>query len=801
MNSFFQDVRYSARMLAKTPGFTLSALLALILGIGANSTMFSVVNAALLHPLRYPNPERLVVLLAESVKKDIHQWPVLDFDVDVWRRENHVFEQISAFGQQDFNLTLGHDPERLGGMMVSANFFDMLRVRPAIGRSFQYGEDQQGHEHVAIISNALWQRRFNSDPGAIGRPLILNGQSYTLIGIMPPDFMRMEDEDLWVPRVLNLADPAKAREHRGVIVFGRLKDGKTIREAQTEMNAIAGRISSAYPATHKDLGVRVNLWQSMQVSDVRTMLIALWAAVGFVLLIACANVANLLLVKANMRRREIAVRLALGAGRFRLIRQLLTESSLLALLGGIIGLGPTLWGVDLVRRSIHESFLESKSITVDGSVLGYTLLVSLVTGICFGLLPALTSAKTGISEMLKQGSARDQAGSGHRLRSIFVVAEISIALMLLIGAGLMLKSFAKLHAVDPGFNPSNVLTMRLSLPSYRYDALDKQTAFLRDLLDRLQTLPGVQSAGLTSELPANGEMDDTSVYFPGTKETIGFLNAIHIHYSTVSPNYFSAMQIHLLAGRDFNDADSVKAQPVAVINDKMAREYWPGMNPLGKSFKANEKWWTVAGVVANVHSAGLQLKPTPEIYFPYQQFPLTSVQLAVRTMERQEKLADSIRQTVLSLDPDQPIYDIQTMQTRLAISLNAQQVTSGLCGVFAVVALMLAIVGIYSVMSFVVNQRTHEIGIRMALGAQQKDVVRMVVGRGAWMIALGLGIGTLAAAGINRLMTDLLFGVSPTDPSTFASVAASLAAVALVASYVPARRAARVDPVIALREE
>jgi len=801
MNAFFQDIRYSARMLAKTPGFTLSALLALTLGIGVNSTMFSVVNAVLLHPLRYPSPERLAILLSESTTKNIQQWPVSDFDFDVWRGENHVFEQVAGLGQQGFNLILGSEPERVGGVLVTANYFDMLRVRPALGRNFQIDEDKKGHEPVAIISHSLWLRRFNGDRGAIGRPLILDGTSYTLIGVMPPDFMRLEDEDVWIPWVLNLDDPVKARGHRGMAVFGRLKDGKTFREAQTEMSRIAGRLSAAYPESNKNLGVRVSSWESMMIGDLRTSLIVLWSAVGFVLLIACANVANLLLVKANARRREVAIRLALGAGRFRLIRQLLTESSLLALLGGIIGMLPTLWGVDLIRRSIYDPSGETKYIAVDGAVLGYTLLVSLATGICFGLLPALTATKTELSEMLKQGSARGSVSSGNRMRSAFVVAEISIALMLLIGAGLVLKSFVKLRAVDPGFNPSNVLTMRLALPSNRYGTVDTQAAFYRDLLDRVQALPGVQNAGVTSELPIVGGQDDTAVYFPGTKEESGLANATIIHYSTVSPNYFAAMQIHLVAGRGFNDRDTAKAPPVAVINDKMAREYWPNANPIGKSFKTGDKWWTIAGVVANIHHAGLGSKPTPEIYLPYQQFPSPSVHLVVRTMERQGSLVASIRQAVLSLDRNQPIYDIRTMKAGIAESLNLEQVAAGLCGTFAVVALILATIGIYGVMSYVVSQRTHEIGIRMALGAQQKDVVRMVVGRGAWIIAFGLAIGTLAAAGITWVLTDLLFGISATDPSTYAGLAAFLAAVALIASYVPARRAARVDPVIALREE
>jgi putative ABC transport system permease protein len=479
----------------------------------------------------------------------------------------------------------------------------------------------------------------------------------------------------------------------------------------------------------------------------------------------------------------------------------ITESSLLALLGGIAGMLPTLWGVDLIRRSIYDPSGETKYIAVDGAVLGYTLLVSLLTGICFGLLPALAATKTDLSEMLKQGSARGNVSSGSRMRSAFVVAEISIALMLLIGAGLVLKSFVKLRAVDPGFNASNVLTLRLALPANRYGTPDTQAAFYRDLLDRVQALPGVQDAGLTSELPIIGEQDDTAVYFPGAKEESGLANATIIHYSTVSPNYFAAMQIHLVAGRGFNDRDTGKAPPVAVINDKMAREYWPGANPIGKTFQTGDKWWTIAGIVANIHHAGLDSKLTPEIYLPYQQFPSPSVHLVVRTIERQGQLVASIRQAVLSLDRNQPIYDVRTMKAGIAASLNLQQVAAGLCGTFAVVALILATIGIYGVMSYVVSQRTHEIGIRMALGAQQQDVIRMVVGRGAWMIAFGLGIGALSAAGVTQLMTDLLFGISPTDPSTFAGLAAFLAAVALVASYVPARRAARVDPVIALREE
>jgi putative ABC transport system permease protein len=403
--------------------------------------------------------------------------------------------------------------------------------------------------------------------------------------------------------------------------------------------------------------------------------------------------------------------------------------------------------------------------------------------------------------MLKQGSGRGEAGGGNRLRSAFVVAEISMALMLLIGAGLLLKSFAKLRSVDPGFNASNVLTVRLTLPPQRYDTLEKQVAFYSALLDSLDRLPGVLSAGLTSDLPVNSDQDDTAVYFPGAKEQSGIANANIIHYCGVSPGYFATMQIRLLAGRGFNDDDTAKAPLVAVINDKMARKYWPGANPLGQTFKSSDKWWTVAGVVTDIHHADLDTAPAPEIYFPYRQLPLGSINMAVRTAERQGELVPAIRKAVRSLDPNQPIYDIQTMKSRIAASLNTQQVTSTLCGAFAAVALILATVGIYAVMSYVVSQRTREIGIRMALGAEQRQVVRMVVGRGVWMISAGLGIGALAAAGVTQLLQDQLFGITATDPSTYVGVAAFLGAVALLASYVPARRASRVDPVIALREE
>lgn len=795
----WQDLRYSVRMLAKTPGFTLWALLALTLGIGVNSTMFSVVNALLLHPVHYPDPDHLVIVLSESVVKDIHQLPISDYDYDTFGRESHAFEQLAGIGSLDINLVLDGEPERLGGELVTANYFDMLRIRAAAGRTFRPEEDKPGHNQVAVISHRLWLRRFHGDSAAIGRSMALNGIDYTLVGVLPKDFMRLEDEDIWVPKVLE--DVATSRQHRGMFIIGRLKNDKTVRDAQTELSQIAGRIAAAYPETNKDLGVSVALFQTMAISDTRTLVIALWAAVGFVLLIACANVANLLLVKANARRREVAIRLALGAARFRLMRQMLTESLLLALLGGGIGLLPSLWGVDLIRRSIVDPSGANETIRVDGAVLAYTLAVSVLTGICFGMFPAFASTRVGISEMLKQGSSRGNRGGGNRLRSAFVVAEISLALMLLIGASLMLKSFAKLRSVDPGFNPSNILTAKLTLPPIRYNVDEKEAAFQRDLLDRLRSIPGVLSAALTSNLPVNGDDASTAVYFPGAKEESSIGNATLIQHSSVSPDYFAAMQIRLLAGRAFDEHDNAKGTNVAIVNQKMAREYWPGVDPLGKTFKTTNKWWTVAGVVADIHHGGLETKPAPEIYLPYLQYPLRSVYMAVRTTARQGEIVPEIRKAVQSVDRDQPIYDIQTMHGRIAASVNTQQVTSTLCGVFAAVALILATIGIYAVMSFVVSQRTREIGIRMALGAEQRQVVRMVVGRGVWLIAAGLCIGTAAAAGIAQLITELLFGITATDPSTYGGVAAFLGAVALTASYVPARRAARVDPVIALRDE
>jgi putative ABC transport system permease protein len=793
LSDLLNDLRYGARVLRRTPAFTCSAALALALGIGANSAMFSVVDAMLLHPLHFPEPERLVSIYSEAPKSNMNGWPASEFDLATWQRENRVFENLSGHRTDGFNAKFGKEPEYLHGALVSANYFDMLKVRPALGRVFRAGEDQKGHEHEMVISHGLWERRFGGDPSVIGKPFILNGESYTLIGVQPQSMQRFDTEELWVPLVLDTSGSRASHDDRATDAMGRLKPGISLQQAQADMDPIAARLSKLFPDTNQALASRVASLEAEAAKGSKPLLIALWGAVGFVLLIACANVANLLLVKASGRRREIAIRLALGASRFGLIQQLLVESTLLAIAGGAVGLLPTLWGVGFISRALDDP---STVPTVDSRVLLYTLAISLATGLLFGLLPALVSTRAVLSETLKQAGSRSIAAGGNRTRNALVIAETALALLLLIGAGLMLKSLARLRAVDPGFDPSNVLTMQMRLPDRRYPTPEKQRAFYHGMLERVQAIPGVQAAGMSSSLPLIDSYTATDV---GLRESD---SSIATSYDDVSPGYFQAMRIRVLAGRGFTEADSDKAPLVAIVNDKFARKYWPKSDPIGKRFHSDDKWWTVVGRTANVLDQELRSEQEPTIYFPYSQYTRPVASLAVRASAADmTRIAQAIRSAILAVDPNQAVYDIRPMRTVIARSLNGDRITSALCAVFAGIALMLASIGIYGVVSFLVTERTREIGIRMALGAQRGDVSRLVIGRGMWLVLAGLAIGLMASAGATQLLAGELYGVKPLDPSIYLGLAAFLGTVALAANYLPARRAARVDPMIALREE
>ncbi len=805
MGTLWQDLRYGIRTLLRRPGFTLIAVLALMLGIGANSAIFSVVNGVLLRPLPYADPERLVQVWEYRPRQGMNQIEVSSAEFAAWRDQNRVFEQIAAIDHADYNLTGNDEPQRISGARVSASYFPLLGVKPALGRTFLPEEDQPDHNSVVVLSYGIWQGRFGSDPNILGKSVTLNGTACTVIGIMPRGFQLPHDAGLARPIAFTSAEQTTSGNHY-LEVIARLKPGVTIKEAAGEMSAIAGRLEQTFPNTNVGHGVVLVPLHEQVVGEVRPALLVLLGAVGFVLLIACANVANLLLARSAARRKEIAIRTALGASRARIIRQLLTESLFLAVLGGAAGLLLAMWGVDLLIRLIANSIPRANEISLDGRVLGFTLLISLMTGLLFGLLPALQTSRPDLTESLKEGG-RDSAESfrRNRARSLLVVCEVALTLVLLIGAGLLIKSFLRLRDVNPGFNPAGTLTLELSLPASKYSDGAQIAGFYQQLLPRVEALPGVQAAGAVSVLPLSGNDESNFVGIEG-HQPLPPGQALRAGRRIVNPDYFRAMGIPLKRGRPFTQADTRETERVMIINETMAHRFFaPDEDPLGKRIRTgggSSPWLSVVGVVGDVRHGGLDRDARPEMYFPYLQAPSRSMALVVRAAAGDPlKLAGPVRGQVLSLDKDQPIGNVMSLEQLLAESVAPRRFSMLLLGLFAAVAMILAAVGIYGVMSYSVAQRTREIGIRMALGAQAADVLRMVVGQGMVLAVIGLGVGLATALAVTRVMSSLLFEVSATDPLTFAGVSILLAVAALLACYIPARRATKVEPVVALRYE
>jgi putative ABC transport system permease protein len=797
-------------MLGKSPGFTAMAVLALALGIGANSAIFSVVNTVLLRPLPYKDPDRLVMVWYHVPQKGLKQFSASPLDFIDWRDQSQVFEQMAAFDSLSFNLTGKEEPERIEGARVSASLFPLLGVKAALGRTFLAEEEQPGHERVVILSHGLWQRRFGADPGFIGQTLTLNGSSYTVVGILPASFKFPDKEELWTPLAFNPEQLIEsARGGRSLLVIGRLKPAVTLRQGQTEMSTIARRLEQRYPVTNTGWGIHLVPLHEQEVEEYRLALLILLGVVGFVLLIACANVANLLLARAATRQKEIAIRTALGATRRHVIRQLLTESLLLAGLGGALGLLLALWGIDLLVAVCPADMPRVQEVRLDGHVLGFTLLVSLLAGVIFGLAPAFQASQPDLNQSLKEGGWKSRALPGrHRIRNLLVVGEVALALVLLIGAGLMIKSFLRVRSVHLGFNPEHVLTMQIALPPSQYAAGHPVSAFYRQLLARIEELPGVQSVGAVTVLPLSGDVSATSFTIEGRPPlpTGEFLLA---NYRAISPHYFRTMGIPLLQGRDVAERDGEAAPTVVVINQTMAQRFWPGEQPLGKRLRLKVKGQQISceivGVVGDVKYAELNAKATPEIYWPYAQNLrpgyTSNMTLVVRTASDPVSMAAAVRSQVQAVDRNQPVFNIKTMEQYVVQAVASWRGATLLLSLFAALALVLAAVGIYSVMSYSVTQRTHEIGVRMALGAEPRDVLRLVVGQGMMLTLIGVIAGLAAAFALTRVMSEMLYGVSPTDPTTFAAIALLLAAVALMASYIPARRATKVDPMVALRYE
>ena len=805
-----QDLRYGLRVLLKNPGFTAVAVIALALGIGANSAIFSVVNTVLLSPLPYKDPDRLVMVWEDDTKHGYPtDTPAAANYVD-WRDQNQVFEGMAAIADQSFNLTGTGDPERLRGRRVSASLFPLLGVAPQVGRAFAPEEDRPGANKVVILNHGLWQRRFGADPSITGKTLTLNGESYQVVGVMPASFQFPErGDELWVPIAFTPQEAASRGRHY-LKVVARLKPGVTVERAQAEMSTIASRLQQQYPEQNAELGATVVPLHEQMVGNIRSALLVLLGAVGLVLLIACANVANLLLARAAVRQKEIALRVALGASRWRLLRQFLTESVLLAALGGGLGLLLALWGVSLLKSFIPESISQVKAIGVDAKVLGFTLLVSLLTGLVFGLAPATQVSKFNLNETLKEGGRDSSSGNqGKRLRGLLVVMEVAVSLVLLIGAGLLINSFLRLRSVDPGFKVDNLLTLGVVLPQEKYTTHERRSAFYDNLIGRVEALPGVRSAAVTNWIPLVRQGDSIGVSFEGHNDPLpGQGKRPVVVTRVVSPHYFRTMGIQLLQGREFEEGkDRVDSPAVVLVSEALARRYWPGESAVGKRVTHGDPndpadWCEVIGVVKDVRQFELAADPKPQMYFSHAQAGFFAPRHLVVSADGDPlSVAAAVRRAVWEVDKDQPVSDVSTMKEVLSESLARQRFSMLLLGIFAGLALVLAAVGLYGVMSYTVAQRTREIGLRMALGAQRSDVLRLVVGQGLKLVLVGVVLGLVASFVLTRVMTSLLFGVTATDPATLVTISLMLIAVAVIASYIPARRATRVDPLIALRYE
>ena len=802
-----QDLRYALRGLRKHPSFTVVAVITLALGIGANTAIFTVINTVLLRPLPYEKPEQLVVLI-ETISDRPFGVSFQNF-VD-WRNQNTVFENITALRpRESFNLTGAGESERLQGRLVSANFLSTLGIKPIRGRDFLAEDDQPSATPVAIISHALWQRRFGADESIIGKPLTLNGQQFTVIGVTPPNFLFGADADISVPIGLSAERFQLRGKDPGITAFARLKQNTSIENANAELNTIAARLEQQYPDTNTGRRVQIESLRESVVGDIRPTLLTLLGAVGFVLLIACANVANLLLTRSAGRQREMAIRTALGAGRLRILRQLFTESIVLALAGGVVGLLFAIWGTSVLASYIPEGIPRMTELNVDGSVLAFTFGASLLTGVFFGLAPVLQSAKTNLTETLKEGE-RNSSPSHNRAGKLLVISEVALTLVLLVGAGLLVKSFWRLSQVNPGFNPENVLAMQISINA-RPEEGPRIDNFLTELRQRVQRLPGVQSVSVSNGLPFEGANFPPLVIEGKPAPPPGQDPSALLYI--VSTDYFKTMGIDLVRGRLFSSEDRRDSPLVAVIDEVFARQHFPNEDPIGKRFKQNTpgaESREIIGVVRHVEHSSLEgpTANTAEFYFNFDQIPVESlsryvrrVNFLARTTVEPLSLAGPIRNQISALDKDQAVFNVRTMEQALAQSVSARRFSMILLGVFALLALTLAAVGIYGVISYSVAQRTREVGIRMALGAKTIDVLNLVVRDGLKLVLIGIGVGLAGALLLTRLMTTLLFGVTATDAVTYVTVALGLIAVALIACCIPARRATKVDPLVALRFE
>lgn len=796
-----QDLRYGIRMLAKKPVFSIIAVVTLALGIGANTAIFSVVNAVLLRTLPYHNAKQLVVVASTSPGGDRDGLSAPE--VQDYQTQMRSLEDLTGFQSQSVNVTGGERPDRVRGAFVTANFFKVFNLPPLLGRTFVDGEDRQGGEKLVVVNEKMWQERLNSDQNLTAKKLILNGEPYSVIGVVSSSFKHPFDPDVevWMPAASYPGNTGK-REWRLLFAMGHLRPDARLSQAQAEANTIAGQLAQAYPKENAGRGARVEDLRELLVGDVRPMLWLLFAAVGVILLIACANLANLLLARGLARQKEIAVRAALGASRWRLIRQLLTETTVIGLLGGAGGLLVAYWGLYGLLK-LPQNFVNTNSATLDGRVLFFALAISVITGWLFGLIPALQLARPDLQSFLKEGARGSGEGSRwNRVRGGFVVAQVALSLVMLVSAGLLLRSFDKLLRVNVGFKPEQLLTLEYRLPRTKYKEPAAQWNFHHQLVEQLQQVPGVQSASLVRGLPFSGNGGTTSIVLPD-REPPPKGQEPEVMFNTAMPNYFETIGIPLLQGRLFGNEDQAKTPPVVVINQTMARRFWPNQDPLGKQVKlvADGSTATVIGVVGDAKHYWLEEEQKPQMYDTYSQDPGLFATVVVRTNVEPLSLAEPVRQALWRVDADQPMWKIRTVEFLVKRSTADRRFLMALMGIFAVLALVLTIIGLYGVISYLVNQRTQEIGIRMALGAQMRDIMRMVLKQGMVLVLTGVGLGLAAAWLLTRLMSRLLYQVSATDPLTFVAISLLLVTVALLACYIPARRATKVDPLVALRYE
>jgi putative ABC transport system permease protein len=813
-----REFRLAFRSLVKTPGFTLVAVITVALAIAANTAVFSLVNALLIRPLPFKAPQNLVLLFEKFSGQGLDQIPVSAPEYLDWEKQTRSYERIAAFNFADFNLTSGDMPERIQGATVTPSLFPLLGVSPIKGRVFNDSEFGEGNDGVVVISERLWRRRFNSDPQLVGTQVSINGRSVTVVGIMPANFefplplfgvqggTFAERADMWKPIAFTKSE-LESRGSRSYGIIGRLKPGITIAQAQAEANTIVANWHPLFPDNYEPstkFGATIYPLHDLVIGGMRPALMILLGAVAVVLLIACANLTTMLLARAGAREREFAIRLALGAGRMQLVRQMLSESVLLAIIGGTAGVVLAIWGLDLLRSIGAQTVPRIAEVNLDLRVLLVTLGTAVVTGIVIGLIPALASGKPELTEALKEGGRGATSGlRRNRLRNALVIAEVALALVLLVGAGLLLKSFVRLQNVHPGFESKNVLTMEVALPVLKYPRGKPVADFYAEATRRVKALPGVEAAAFTSILPLSGTNSDSSFAIEGRDHMAEKIFPDE-EIRDVTPEYFSVIKVPLLQGRFFNDGDQFDGPGVVIVNNSFAKKWFPNQDVIGKRItfsdprKPDAKWITIVGLVGDMRHRGLDLDPKPEYYGAHNQTPYRGMILAVRSAQDPRSLTTAIRREISRLDPDLPAANVRTLEQVAADSIAPRRLSVVLIGVFAAVALVLASVGIYGVMSFLVVQRTHEMGVRMALGAQRSDVLRLVIGRAAKLVLLGTAVGLLLGILSSRALQAMLFNVGAFDPTTFVVVTFALIAVSLLASYIPAVRATRADPMIAL---